>query len=302
MRTIRPQRLWRRIGLVLAAVLVMMTLVSASSSAGAPPPQNPQTGSAGLEGTVQTPPPKIPATITTPRDGQSFNQMPITIAGTCTTDLLVKIFSNNVFVGSAICKNGSYSLQVNLFDGRNEVVARIFDALDQAGPDSAVVTLTYNNTQFVLPTQQLTLSSPYARRGANPGEQLVWPITINGGVAPYAVSVDWGDGKGSTLYSESFAGTFNVQHVYDHGGIYVVIIRATDKNGQTAYLQLVGQANGAVAQSGASSGNFAVLATTQTKVSWLPLIIAVPLILLAFWLGRRYELTELRKHLEGLHD
>ncbi len=297
-------RHWKRLGLLLATVLACASMVVESASAAAPPPQNPQSGSAGLEGTVQTPPPSTAATITTPTTGQSFTKMPITVAGTCTSDLLVKIFANNVFVGSALCISGSYSLQVDLFDGRNDLVARIFDSLDQPGPDSNIVTVTYNNTQFTgTGISRLTLTSPYARRGANPGQQLTWPIIISGGTAPYALSVDWGDGKGATLYSEPFAGTVDIDHVYANAGVYVVTVKGTDKNGQTAFLQLVGQANGAAGKADATGGNnFAVLATTQTKVSWLPVIIAAILMLFAFWLGRRYELTELRKHLEGMHD
>jgi hypothetical protein len=86
-------------------------------------PPGPADAPAGLQGKVQTPPPKNAASITTPSNGQTFTAMPIIVAGLCTSDLLVKIFSNNVFVGSAICKNGSYSLQVQLFDGRNDLVA-----------------------------------------------------------------------------------------------------------------------------------------------------------------------------------
>ena len=265
--------------------------------AAAPLPQNPQQGSAGLQGTVPTPPPDKAATIIIPKNGQSFNQNPIQVSGLCTTDLLVKLFSNNVFVGSAICVNGSYSLQADLFDGRNELIARIFDALDQPGPDSNIVTVTYSNDQFSgAGIQPLSLSSIYARRGANPGATLTWPINITGGTPPYAISVDWGDGKPVSLQSEAFAGTFNIKHVYDTAGTYVITIKATDKNGMTAFLQLVGQANGAVGQ-GKEEGDDGLVATI-TQIIWIPAAISIPLIISTFWLGRRYEITVLRKKLE----
>lgn len=263
------------------------------------PPPGPSSGSSGLQGTVKTPAPKNAATITTPTNGQSFGKMPITVAGLCTSDLLVKVFSNNVFVGSAECKNGSYSLQVTLFDGTNELVARIFDSLDQPGPDSNTVTVTYNNSQFTgFGVSQFTLSSLYALRGANPGEQLNWPIIINGGTAPYALSVDWGDGKAATLYSEPFAGNVIISHTYSSAGTYVVIVKGTDKNGQTAFLQLVGQANGAVTQSSSKANSKESTIIIITKVLWLPAALCIPLIAVAFWLGRRYELAALRRHLE----
>jgi PKD domain-containing protein len=287
-----------RLGTMAAGAAATLLLAIAPVVHAQIPPPGPSSGSSGLQGTVQTPPPKTAATIGTPGNGQSFTKMPITIGGLCTTGLLVKIFSNNVFIGSAECLNGSYTLQADLFDGRNDLIARIFDALDQPGPDSGVVTVTYNNAQFSgSGVSQLTLSSVYALRGANPGEQLNWPISINGGTAPYALSVDWGDGKGATLYSEQFSGLVTVSHTYASAGTYTVIVKASDKIGQTAFLQLVGQANGAVTQSSTKSSSGATVIAT-TKVLWAPAAICIPLIFLSFWLGRRYELSALRRHLE----
>ena len=283
---------------VIAAVLVLCVACGAQVSALIPPP-GPSSGSSGVQGTVKTPAPKNAASIATPSNGQSFSRMPITVSGLCTTGLLVKIFSNNVFVGSAECTNGSYSLQVTLFDGTNELIARQFDALDQPGPDSGTITVTYNNSQFAGGiTQQFTLSSLYALRGANPNEQLNWPISINGGSAPFALSVDWGDGKPATLYSEPIGGAVTINHTYSSAGTYTVIVKGTDKDGQTAFLQLVSQANGAVTQSTAASNKGATV-IIATKVLWIPAAICIPLIFLSFWLGRRYELAALRRHLES---
>ena len=287
----------RTLGTFVGVLVGSLILLAAPVFAGAPPPVNPQGGSAGLQGTVPTPPPKIAATIVTPHNGDSFGTIPVNVTGLCTTDLLVKIFANNVFVGSALCVNGSYSVQVDLFEGSNDLVARIFDSLDQPGPDSNVVTVTYHNNQFGGSAfSQLTLSSIYARRGADPGEKLNWPITIHGGTGPYAVSTDWGDGKAPTWQSEQFAGNITVSHTYDSAGTYVVIVRATDKDGQIAFLQLVGQANGAVTQSREKGNNG--LVSNITTVVWIPAALSIPLIISTFWLGRRYEITELRKQLQ----
>lgn len=291
------RRLLRQTGILLMVASVSIVLTASPVFAAAPPTENPKQGSAGLQGTVPTPPPDTAATIVTPTNGASFNRNPISVNGLCTTDLLVKMFSNNVFVGSALCINGSYNVQVDLFEGRNDLVARIFDALDQPGPDSNIVTVSYHNEQFSgSGIQLLTLSSIYARRGANPGDELNWPITITGGTPPFAISVDWGDGKPVSLQSEQFAGNVNVKHTYDTAGTYVIIIKATDKNGQSAFLQLVGQANGAVTQGSEEKDNG--LVATNTAVIWIPAAISIPLIISTFWLGRRYQLTVLRKQLE----
>ncbi|HEX9153893.1 MAG TPA: PKD domain-containing protein [Candidatus Saccharimonadales bacterium] len=285
--------------LALFGVLACIVFADAPKVLAADPPVNPQNGAIGIEGKIPSEPPKTAATITTPSNGQSFTNIPITVNGLCTKGLMVKIFSNNVFVGSVYCEDGSYSIQIDLFSGRNDLVARVFDSFDQAGPDSNVVTVTFNDAQFNLfGTSSLSLTSIFARRGANPGQTLTWPIILAGGAGPYAISVDWGDGKSADLISTEFTGTIDLSHVYTSAGIYRVIVRATDKNGLTAYLQLVAVANGAVSSDAqkAEDEGCAVI----TKVLWVPAVISIPLIIASFWLGRRYELAALRKHLERI--
>ena len=261
---------------------------------------NPSSGSTGLEGTIPSAPPTSGATIATPSNGQTFTSIPITVSGLCPTGLLVKVFANNVFVGSEVCTNGSYSIQVDLFSGRNDIVTRVYDALDQAGPDSNVVTVNFDAGQYNPSDVQLvSLTSDYARRGANPGQTLTWPIILSGGTGPYAISVDWGDGKAPDLISQSSPGTINLSHVYDTAGVYSVLIKATDKNGVSAFLQLVGVANGAITSS-ANTGTSSTGGKTIVQVLWLPAALLIPLIIVAFWLGGRYKLAGLRKHLESL--
>lgn len=281
-------------GLTLSVLLLLPTPVLAATNA----PNNPSSGSIGVTGTLPSAPPTRGATIATPRGGQNFTTVPVTVSGLCPTDLLVKIFDNNVFMGSVMCAGGSYSIQIDLFSGRNDLVARVYDALDQAGPDSNVVTVTFDDTQFNTGGGQLlVLTSDYARRGANPGATLVWPIILSGGTGPYAISIDWGDNKPQDLIVQQFAGVIDLKHVYDTAGIYTIVIKATDKNGVTAYLQLIGVANGAITSASTNDTNKNEIVTI-VKVLWLPALLMVPLIMIAFWLGRRFELASLRKHLE----
>jgi hypothetical protein len=262
------------------------------------PPENPQSGAIGVEGKIPSAPPKTGATITTPTNGQVFTSIPITVSGLCPTDLLVKIFANNVFVGSTVCEKGSYTIQVDLFSGQNDLVARVFDNLDQPGPDSNKVTVTFDDSQFnAFNTSLLSLTSSFAQRGANPRERLVWPVILSGGTGPYAISVDWDDDKSTDLISTEFTGTIDLSHVYDSAGIYNVIVKATDKNGLVAFLQLVAVANGAITTGAAGEGSSSDVRVVSS-VLWVPTLLAVPLILASFWLGRRYELAALRRHLE----
>lgn len=214
---------------------------------------------------------------------------------------MVKMFSNNIFVGSVKCTNGSYSIPIDLFSGRNDLIARVYDELDQAGPDSNTVTATFSDAQLGAFDSRVSLTSTYAKKGANPGDTLSWPIVLSGGTGPYALSVDWGDGKPVTLMSIPFAGTINVDHVYDAAGIYRVVVKASDSKGATAYLQLIGVGSGAVGSSGTKTKDGAAATTivTKTKYSIVPSIITIPLILSTFWLGRKYERQALRRRIEA---
>ena len=282
-----------RWGIAACAVVVATVVVAVPAFAAAPQPENPQSGSVGLQGVIASPPPTQGATISIPSNGQTFTSIPVTVAGTCPNNLLVKVFKNNVFAGSVQCKNGSYSLQIDLFSGANELLARVFDDLDQPGPDSNKPTVTFNDSRPGAGSR-VFLSSIFAKRGANPGDKLTWPIQLTGGRGPYAVSVDWGDGKALDLKSLQFAGNFNIEHTYDNSGIYSIIVKATDADGVTAYLQLVGVSNGAPGQGSQTGNNNQQVVTQKTKILWEPAAIAIPLLISSFWLGKRHELKILR--------
>ncbi|MDB5186200.1 MAG: hypothetical protein JWL85_723 [Candidatus Saccharibacteria bacterium] len=291
----------KRVVSFLAIVGLITVSTYTNVQAQAPPVENPQNGAVGMQGKISSPPPTQAASISVPTNGQTFTQIPITVRGICSGDLLVKLFKNNVFSGSAQCKNGSYSIIIDLFSGQNELVARVYDALDQAGPDSNTVTVTYNDAARGVGSR-VTLTSNFAKRGANPGQELTWPIIMSGGSGPYAVSIDWGDGKTPDLMSQQFPGTFNIKHKYDTPGVYNIIVKATDANGGLAFLQLVGMANGALSQdNGSNNANGDAAASTtapKMRILWEPAALLIPFILATFWLGKRYELHTLRKKIE----
>jgi hypothetical protein len=256
---------------------------------------NPQTGSIGIEGTVPTEPPSIGATISFPTNGQSFSQIPITVSGICPADLLVKIFKNQVFAGAVSCTpQGTFELQIDLFSGDNELVARVFDNLDQPGPDSNIVRVTYNDpTSGVEVIEQLILTSNYALRGANAGTVLRWPMALAGGTGPYAVSVDWGDGETTQIPLNS-AGSFTPEHTYFEPGVYQLTVKATDSRGQTAYLQLVAVSNGQAGQDNTGAGPTGGSLVSRLIIPMWPIYLMFFFMISTFWLGRRYELRRIK--------
>lgn len=304
---------WLVRGSALCALVILVFIAGHSSASAQAIPPNPnvrplipllppdeQANSFGVQGKISSPPPTQAATITTPTNGQNFTNDPtITVAGFCQDGLLVKVFNNNIFVGSVLCNNGSYSIQVNLFTGENELSAIVFDDLDQSGPTSNIVTVTFNNASFTSFGTLITLTSVYARRGADPGKNLSWPLTLSGGTGPYALSIDWGDGQPLQLVSQSIAGNFTIEHVYKSAGTYKVVIKAVDANGVPAFLQLVAVSNGQakdVSKTDDVAGKTTVV--KETKLAIIPMIVLFVLIIAGFWLGRRYELLALRKRIE----
>ncbi|MBX4197575.1 PKD domain-containing protein [Candidatus Saccharibacteria bacterium] len=252
-----------------------------------------QSGSVGVQGKVSAPPPSQAATIDVPRNGQSFSSLPITVSGFCVNGTLVEIYKNNVFSGAAQCQNGSYRLQIDLFDGRNDLVAREYDDLNQAGPPSATVTVTFSS---LLPSigPRISLTSQYSKRGANPGSILNWPVTLSGGSGPYAISIDWGDKSNQDLMSQQAPGGLNLHHTYAQAGIFNVLVKASDNNANLAFLQLVGIGNGPIQQA-AKNVSGSIVTNEKTKIAWLPIIVLFILVFVAYWIGQKHQLEAIRR-------
>ncbi len=277
-------------GMCLLAALLFTRPASAITQI---PTPEPKPGSYGLEATKKKASPTVGATITTPGNGASFATSPITVSGICQNDLLVQVYNNGVMVGSTMCKGGSFSVQVSLFAGTNELTAIVYDEIDQAGPVSNSVTVNYTDTSFTAFGALITLTSSYGRRSAAAGSELSWPLQLSGGTGPYAFSIDWGDGSAAELKSQALAGLVTISHTYKKAGIYQVNIKVTDVNGVSAFLQLIAVANGKVDSTTAASTSKDA-PTTITKVIWIPALVALLLLIPTYWIGRRSQLVSLQ--------
>lgn len=284
----------KRIGLALGVCLFSVILSGPTIQAITPlPTPEPIPGSYGLAATKTQAPPTQAPTITTPGNGSSFATSPITVSGICPNELLVQVYNNGVMAGSVMCTNGSFSIQIGLFAGLNELTAIGYDSLEQAGPTSNAVSVNYTDTSFKAFGQLITLTSQYGRRSAPVNNELVWPLQLTGGNGPYAFSIDWGDGGQSQLMSSPVAGAISMAHTYKNAGIYQANIRVTDVNGVSAFLQVVAVASGKPTELAGAAANGDITPSVATNVLWGPAAAGVALLIPAFWLGRRSQLVSL---------
>lgn len=279
-------------GLAMASLCLVM--VSTPTLALTPLPEpDPAPGGFGLEATKTQPPPTIGATITTPGGGASFSSSPISVSGICPDGLLVQVYNNNVMVGSVMCENGSFTVEVSLFAGINELKALVYDELDQAGPESNTVSVNYTDTNFTRFGELITLTTNYGRRSAANGTELTWPLQLSGGTGPYAFSLDWGDGSELQLVSQSLSGIVNIAHTYKRAGIYQVNVKVSDTNGVSAFLQVIAVSSGQV-DPNIETETVDSVSEGRPVVLWVPTIILLLLLLPTYWLGRRSQLVSIR--------
>jgi hypothetical protein len=272
---------------------------------------------------VSAPLPSGPAVITSPGDGSRFTTVPITVSGTCPTDTYIKIYRNNFFSGTAKCTaDGNFTLDIDLFPGQNKLEPKIFNLTDDEGPSSTPITVFYDvseqptggnsgnsnsssqptaGTSTSVPTARInpfTIKSDFAYRGYKVGQSIEWTFETSGGVPPYALNIDWGDGTNS-LVSQKEPGKVTVNHRYKKvgegiNGSYKIKATGTDSQGRQTFLQLFL----IIVPSGVPGFVSNTLpAGPKISSSWLKLIwpayLVVILMSLSFWLGEREELVEL---------
>jgi hypothetical protein len=269
---------------------------------------------------VSAPLPAGPATITSPGDGSRFSDVPITVSGTCPTDTYIKLYRNDFFSGTAICTtDGNFTLDTDLFPGMNKLQARVYNLTDDEGPQSSPVTVYYDvpeqpsgstSSAESQPTPNppsssgakvapFTIKSDYGYRGYKVGQTIEWSFEVSGGVPPYALNIDWGDGT-NTVLSQKQPGKVSINHRYKkvgdgNKGSYPVKASGSDSEGRHTYLQLFL----VIIPSGVPGFVSNTLpAGPKINSSWLKLIwpayFVVLLMALSFWLGEREELTELK--------
>lgn len=286
----------------LTALLLVAGLLLLTYTASAWERPGPSAESVGISGIVPGKPPTSAATILTPTDGQRFSQTPITVAGTCPKDALVEVFKNDIFAGSAICTSeGTFSFQIDLLIGANTLIARVYDALNQQGPDSNKVTVYYDAiatqgaplTSLNFGGPQLIINTDAVFRGSFPNKEMSIPIDVIGGRAPFAINVQWGDSNNKVI-SRPDNSTFRVSHTYQKAGTFQLSIQATDADGRVAFLTVASIVNGQPDPATTAVAN--AKTTTNSLLMLWPLYAATFAVVVSFWLGEWREKRLLIKH------
>ena len=288
---LRPHEHTSYLPLGLLLLIVGFILLAYTASAASPGPEG---SSVGLNGVMPGKAPTVAAVIQSPTNQQRFSESPITFSGTCPKDTLVELFKNDIFAGSTTCTNaGTFSLEIDLLIGQNIMVARVYDALNQPGPDSNTVIVFYD----ALPPQagalapldfggaQLLLNTDAVFRGVFPEKELSIPIDILGGIPPYAVNVQWGDSTNKVVPRNN-NDTFRVGHTYKKPGTYQITIQASDAGGRVAFLTVASIVNG---QPPVVANTTAAAEVTNRLLLLWPLYASAFAVVISFWLGERRE-------------
>jgi len=246
-----------------------------------------------------------PAVITSPTDGFSFTTSNIEVEGYCPDSSYVNVYDNGGFSGTSMCTTGgTFQLELTLFVGQNDLVARAYNVTNQAAPDSSAVTVTYiaasapttPTPPAVLP---LLLVSNFQYQTFVVNNTFSWRVQIQGGVPPITLTISWGDSK-QTEVIKNATGILTIKHTFSQEGYYPVIIKATDANGNVHILQLAALIRNPNAAN-IYSTNYLLPAPTpdsltkffESTKTWLwiawPSLAIIALMITSFYLGERQE-------------
>ncbi len=270
---------------------------------------------------VQAPIPTVPATIITPVTNARFNDSQTTVTGTCAAADMVKLYRNNNFSGAVLCAiDNTFQIQTALFEGSNDLQARVYNITNDEGPQSPVVRVYYDVPVPLIPgtntpepvtsapaiVPQFMISAENLYKGYKVGDTIEWQIGAVGGTAPYAFSINWGDGN-TSIVSRRDEGVFTTKHVYkkvgSYKGSYVIRVTASDANDKSSFIQLmiIIQDSKNVSNSIPAVGSISNTTPTlpfNMQLFW-PAYVVTFLMVISFWLGQRRTLVKPKHRLHA---
>lgn len=282
---------------------------------------------------VEAPPLKIAATITAPADKTTTVSPSVQVTGTCPTNSYVNLLDNGAFSGTAWCSpNSDYTIPASLYPSNNTLSVQAYNVTNLPGPKTSGITLTYDppvvagstsagassastgqptntNTKSASTLAQndqsgstppIVLTSTFKFTTFTAKQQFSWSLDLEGGVPPYKVHVDWGDGSNSDLVFKTDP-VFTLYHLYAKAGYFPINIHSTDSKNQVKVLQLAALIKApdgtlpfiSTPKSG-TNGSLAVTPTAKSPAiellpfAW-PSYAVLILMTASFWLGEIRE-------------
>lgn len=272
-----------------------------------------------LGATVNGPPPSEPATITAPVNNSRVQSSLLNVAGDCTQNLFIEVYRNHSFAGMDLCDgNDRFEISITLVPGENILKARIKDGAEQYGPDSQLIRVFYDvpvsNQGGLKPPVSPTTMPPFllftaqTLYEASSGVKFTITYEVDGGLLPYAISIDWGDGTSQTVTSLSKNGDYISDHIYLYSGQFTIQISGSDSRNTKAVIQTVIIVQGSdiaktVVTSDCSNQQNCLspnqyLIDIVNRLLWPATIVAL-LMTISFWVGERIVYSE-RNHTNKL--
>lgn len=248
---------------------------------------------------VPAPIPTTAAIIDSPLDKTSTNDANILVSGSCpviTPAIIVVIYRDSDLIGAAGCSAaGQFFATTHLIEGANILTPIIQTITYDYGPAGQPVTIyyqkptaTYDQNKPVVEALKLQVDGPFITYKIN--EPLTWPIMITGGRPPYYLTINWGDNQSETLHFNS-SGHQQAKHVYTKSQTYLIHAQAIDALGDSASISVAAVTSLGSAGINGLGSTGATIKNGDLSFSNIVIIIywVLAAIILAFWLGTRYE-------------
>lgn len=270
---------------------------------------------------ILAPLPSSAAEITYPANQARLHTPTVKVAGNCTGNTYVMLYRNGIFSGNANCGPmiTSFQIQTDLSIGINKFYTRVFNVTDNEGPQSTTIDVFYDlpagsqkSSITVKPSvtvKPLTINHTYEYKIYRSDKPSDWNLSISGGVSPYALTVDWGDGDTSTVL-RSNTNVFKISHAYAlvDSTIWAentIKISAVDSKETVANLQLSalvtvdGSRPNNDGTGTADSSVFNSVSQFVRKNIWTiaPAFGVVTLMSTSFWLGELEEYSKIARNI-----
>lgn len=271
--------------------------------------------------------PELPsgAQITSPSDGQTFTSLPVIITGTCPPNSYVILTDNGQESGVSWCTNNTFEIQTGLYAGLNTLNSQDYNITDNPGPTTPNITLTYNppanqtqsNTSSSSSRQKsgsgssnsngtvsstvtpLIITTNFTFQAVATNQTFSTSLNVDGGVPPYQLSIDWGDGTSQTI-TLSNDPSFTINHIYHSHGYYPITTKVVDSIGNKQYLQtaafikLPGAASFLTSPATPKPPQISLFSRfLRSTKGWLlviwPSYLVVLLMVFCFWLGEKEQ-------------